>query len=98
MGTFSIWHWIVVLIIVVLIFGTKKLRNLGKDLGSGIKGFKEGIKDANTENDTSNDSGAGSLSFDNDQEDTTNTFKETAQHNTTESNEEKSDSASNKNP
>lgn len=44
MGTFSIWHWLVVLAIVVLVFGTKKLRNLGSDLGNAVKGFKEGIK------------------------------------------------------
>lgn len=44
MGSFSIWHWLIVLVVVVLIFGTKKLGNIGKDLGSGIKGFKEGLK------------------------------------------------------
>lgn len=44
MGTFSIWHWLVVLAIVVLVFGTKKLRNLGGDLGNAVKGFKEGMK------------------------------------------------------
>jgi sec-independent protein translocase protein TatA len=44
MGSFSIWHWLIVLMVVVLIFGTKKLRNLGTDLGSAVKGFKEGIK------------------------------------------------------
>lgn len=47
MGTFSIWHWLVVLLIVVLVFGTKKLRNLGSDLGGAVKGFKEGINSAN---------------------------------------------------
>jgi sec-independent protein translocase protein TatA len=47
MGSFSIWHWLIVLIIVLLIFGTKKLRNLGSDLGGAVKGFKDGIKDAN---------------------------------------------------
>ena len=46
MGSFSIWHWLIVLIIVLLIFGTKKLRNLGADLGGAVKGFKDGIKDA----------------------------------------------------
>ncbi len=46
MGSFSIWHWLIVLIIVLLIFGTKKLRNLGSDLGGAVKGFKDGIKDA----------------------------------------------------
>jgi sec-independent protein translocase protein TatA len=44
MGSFSIWHWLVVLIIVLLIFGTKKLRNLGSDLGGAVKGFKDGMK------------------------------------------------------
>jgi sec-independent protein translocase protein TatA len=48
-GTFSIYHWLVVLVIVVLIFGTKKLRNLGQDLGGAVKGFKEGMKEANTD-------------------------------------------------
>ena len=46
MGTFSIWHWLVVLVIVLLIFGTKKLRNMGADLGGAVRGFKEGIKGA----------------------------------------------------
>jgi len=45
MGTFSIWHWIVVLVIVLLIFGTKKLRNLGSDLGGAIKSFKQSMKE-----------------------------------------------------
>lgn len=40
MGSLSIWHWLIVLAIVVLVFGTKKLRNLGGDLGSAIKNFK----------------------------------------------------------
>jgi sec-independent protein translocase protein TatA len=44
MGSFSIWHWLIVLLIVALIFGTRKLRNLGTDLGGAIKGFKEGMK------------------------------------------------------
>ena len=43
MGSFSIWHWLIVLVVVVLIFGTKKLRNLGTDLGGAVKGFKEGM-------------------------------------------------------
>ena len=46
MGTFSIWHWLIVLVIVMLIFGTKKLRNVGQDLGGAVKGFKDGMKDA----------------------------------------------------
>lgn len=49
MGSFSIWHWLVVLIIVVLVFGTRKLRNLGSDLGGAVKGFKEGMKSADGE-------------------------------------------------
>lgn len=44
MGTFSIWHWLVVLLVVLLIFGTKKLRNMGSDLGGAVKGFKEAVK------------------------------------------------------
>ena len=44
MGSFSIWHWLIVLLVVVLIFGTKKLRNIGADLGGAVKGFKEGMK------------------------------------------------------
>ena len=49
MGSFSIWHWLIVLIIVLLVFGTKKLRGLGSDLGGAVKGFKDGIKDATAE-------------------------------------------------
>ncbi|MEK8087318.1 Sec-independent protein translocase subunit TatA [Aquabacterium sp. A3] len=45
MGTFSIWHWVIVLLIVVLVFGTKKLKNMGTDLGSAVKGFKDGMRD-----------------------------------------------------
>ena len=44
MGSFSIWHWLIVLVVVVLIFGTKKLRNMGTDLGGAVKGFKDGMK------------------------------------------------------
>lgn len=44
MGSFSIWHWLVVLLVVILVFGTKKLRNLGADLGSAVRGFREGMK------------------------------------------------------
>ena len=44
MGSFSIWHWLVVLVIVLLVFGTKKLRNIGGDLGGAVKGFKDGMK------------------------------------------------------
>jgi sec-independent protein translocase protein TatA len=45
MGSFSIWHWLVILAIVLLLFGTKRLKNLGGDLGSAIKGFKNAVKD-----------------------------------------------------
>ena len=49
MGSLSIWHWLIVLVIVMLVFGTKKLRNIGDDLGGAVKGFKEGMKDASAE-------------------------------------------------
>ncbi len=45
MGSFSVWHWLIVLLIVVLVFGTKKLKNIGSDLGGAVKGFKDGMKD-----------------------------------------------------
>lgn len=45
MGSLSIWHWLIVLVIILLVFGTKKLRNLGSDLGGAVKGFKEGVKE-----------------------------------------------------
>ncbi len=45
MGSFSIWHWLIVLLIVVMVFGTKKLKNIGGDLGGAVKGFKDGMKD-----------------------------------------------------
>ncbi|MFY7865198.1 Sec-independent protein translocase subunit TatA [Roseateles sp.] len=45
MGSLSIWHWLIVLVIVVLVFGTKKLKNMGSDLGGAVKGFKDGMKD-----------------------------------------------------
>ena len=51
MGSFSIWHWLVVLLIVVLVFGTKKLKNIGSDLGGAVKGFKEGVRDGSTTGD-----------------------------------------------
>lgn len=50
MGTFSIWHWIVVLLVVVLVFGSGKLRNMGSDLGAAIKGFKKGMKEGEEPN------------------------------------------------
>lgn len=45
MGSFSIWHWLIVLAIVLLVFGTKKLRNIGADLGGAVKGFKDAMKE-----------------------------------------------------
>ena len=45
MGSFSIWHWLIVLLIVMLIFGTKKLRNMGADLGGAVRGFKDGMRE-----------------------------------------------------
>jgi sec-independent protein translocase protein TatA len=44
MGSFSIWHWLIVLLVVVLVFGTKKIGNMGADLGKAVKGFKDGVK------------------------------------------------------
>ena len=48
MGSFSVWHWLIVLLIVVLVFGTKKLKNIGSDLGGAVKGFKDGVRDGGT--------------------------------------------------
>ena len=53
MGSFSIWHWLIVLLVVVMIFGTKKLRNMGSDLGGAVKGFKDGMKDGSASTDAS---------------------------------------------
>lgn len=50
MGGLSIWHWLIVLLVVVLVFGTKKLANVGRDMGKAVKGFKDGMKEA-TEDD-----------------------------------------------
>lgn len=49
MGSFSIWHWLIVLLIVVMVFGTKKLKNMGSDLGGAVKGFKDGMKEGGTD-------------------------------------------------
>jgi len=49
MGSFSIWHWLIVLLVIILVFGTAKLKNMGKDLGGAIKGFKEGMKEGSDE-------------------------------------------------
>ena len=77
MGTFSIWHWIIVLVIVVLVFGTKKLRNLGSDLGNAIKGFKDGMKEPETENTASQSTRANNqiIEVEAKKEDSVNIFK-----------------------
>ena len=49
MGSFSIWHWLIVLVVVLLIFGTGKLRNMGKDLGGAVKGFKDGMREGSAD-------------------------------------------------
>jgi sec-independent protein translocase protein TatA len=49
MGSMSIWHWLIVLVIVMLVFGTKKLRNIGQDLGGAVKGFKDGMREGTAE-------------------------------------------------
>ncbi|MEX8191865.1 Sec-independent protein translocase subunit TatA [Comamonas guangdongensis] len=59
MGSFSIWHWLIVLLIVVLVFGTKKLKNIGTDLGGAVKGFKDGMKDGSS--DAAPDAAAGQV-------------------------------------
>ena len=51
MGSFSIWHWLIVLLIVVMVFGTKKLKNIGSDLGGAVKGFKDGMKEGASSDD-----------------------------------------------
>jgi len=55
MGSFSIWHWLIVLVIVMLVFGTKKLRNIGQDLGGAVKGFKDGMKTSEESKESSNE-------------------------------------------
>lgn len=49
MGSFSIWHWAILLVVVLVVFGTAKLKNAGKDLGSAVKGFKDAVKDGEKE-------------------------------------------------
>ncbi|WP_353235206.1 Sec-independent protein translocase subunit TatA [Diaphorobacter ruginosibacter] len=58
MGSFSIWHWLIVLLIVVMVFGTKKLKNIGSDLGGAVKGFKDGMKDGQAEADANTNGSA----------------------------------------
>lgn len=57
MGAFSLWHWVIVLLVVVLVFGTKKLRNMGSDVGGAVKEFKKAMKDTEAE-DKSEQTGA----------------------------------------
>ena len=45
MGSLSIWHWLIVLLVVMIVFGTKKLRSMGSDLGGAVRGFKDGLKE-----------------------------------------------------
>ena len=46
MGSLSIWHWLIVLLIAVLIFGTKRLGSIGTDLGGAVKGFRKAMNDS----------------------------------------------------
>jgi len=55
MGNIGIWQLLIVVVIVVLLFGTKKLRNLGGDLGSAIKGFKKAVTDDEPKKEVSTD-------------------------------------------
>lgn len=59
MGSLSIWHWLIVLVIILLVFGTKKLRNLGSDLGGAVKGFKDGVKEGAADTSTAGSSAPG---------------------------------------
>ena len=52
MGAMSVWHWLIVLVIILLVFGTKKLRNIGSDLSGAVKGFKEGVREGSADNRT----------------------------------------------
>ncbi len=64
MGSFSIWHWLIVLVIVLLVFGTKKLRNIGSDLGGAVKGFKDGMKEGDAAVDASQQKISGAQTID----------------------------------
>ena len=72
MGSFSIWHWLIVLLIVVMVFGTKKLKNMGSDLGGAVKGFKDGMKDGSSDEDAAATHPAGQLYIRHADEPTTN--------------------------
>lgn len=58
MGSLSIWHWLIVLVIVLAVFGTKKLRNVGNDLGSAVRGFKEGMREGEEHKDAAKEAAA----------------------------------------
>jgi sec-independent protein translocase protein TatA len=64
MGSFSIWHWLIVLLIVIMVFGTKKLKNIGSDLGGAVKGFKDGMKEGGTPEDKPADPAVASVAAD----------------------------------
>ena len=53
MGSFSIWHWLIVLAVVAMVFGTKRLRNMGSDIGGAVKDFKEAAKESSSLEDKS---------------------------------------------
>ena len=59
MGGLSFWHWLVVLVVVVLVFGTKRLRNVGQDLGEAVKGFRKGMRDGTADDDVPGERGPG---------------------------------------
>ena len=64
MGSMSIWHWLIVLVIIMLVFGTKKLRNIGTDLGGAVKGFKEGVKEGSAESSSTSTQDAKTIDVD----------------------------------
>jgi sec-independent protein translocase protein TatA len=64
MGSMSIWHWLIVLVIIMLVFGTKKLRNIGTDLGGAVKGFKDGVKEGSAEGSTGTSQDAKTIDVD----------------------------------
>lgn len=64
MGSFSIWHWLIVLVIIMMVFGTKKLRNMGSDLGGAVKGFKDGMKEGDASVDASQQTISGRQTID----------------------------------
>lgn len=64
MGAFSVWHWVIVLVVVLLVFGTRKLRNVGTDLGGAVKGFKDAMQEGKPSIDEANSSSADPVSID----------------------------------